>query len=50
MNACFYYLFCKSDEEYKTRIGGGLFPDNKLNVKDFMEDYFGIEFEGNDPK
>lgn len=50
LNACFYYLFCKSDEEYQTRIGGGLFPDNKLNVKDFMEDYFGIEFEGNDPK
>lgn len=24
LNACFYYLFCRSDEEYQTRVGGSL--------------------------
>lgn len=45
LNACFYYLFCKSGEEYENLVGGGLFPDDGLNVREFMENYFGIEFE-----
>lgn len=47
LNACFYYLFCKSYEEYQTLTGGGmqLFDTEKVNVMEFMENYFGIDFE-----
>lgn len=47
LNACFYYLFCKSDEEYQTLTGGGmqLFDTERVNAREFMENYFGIDFE-----
>lgn len=47
LNACFHYLFCKSDEEYQTLTGGGmqLFDTEKVDVREFMEDYFGIDFD-----
>ena len=45
LNACFYYLFCKSDEEYQMLVGGQLFDSERVNVREFMENYFGINFE-----
>lgn len=47
LNACFYYLFCKSDEEYQTLTGGGmqLFDSERVDVRQFMENYFGIDFD-----
>lgn len=47
LNACFYYLFCKSDEEYQTLTGGGmqLFDSERVDVREFMENYFKISFE-----
>ena len=45
LNACFYYLFCKSAEEYQMLTGGGIFPEDRVNVREFMENYFGINFE-----
>lgn len=46
VKACFYYLFCKSDEEYKLLTGGGqLFDSERVDPEDFMRSYFGIEFE-----
>ena len=45
LNACFYYLFCKTDEEYQMLTGGGIFPEDRVNVREFMENYFGINFE-----
>ena len=47
LNACFYYLFCKSDEEYQALTGGGmqLFDSERVDVRQFMENYFGIDFD-----
>lgn len=39
----FFSLHCKNYEEYKTRIGGGLFPETAINAKQYLETYFGIE-------
>lgn len=45
-NAFFYYLFCKSDWEYQMLTGEGqLFPENRVDPKAYMEEYFGIKFE-----
>lgn len=45
LNACFYYLFCKSGEEYQMLTGcGQLFDTERVNVRRFMENYFGIDF------
>lgn len=46
INGFFYYLFCKSDEEYQMRTGRDqLFGEERVDPKKFMEDYFGIKFE-----
>lgn len=46
INGFFYYLFCKSYEEYQMRTGEDqLFGEEKVDPKKFMEDYFGIKFE-----
>lgn len=46
INGFFYYLFCKSDEEYQMRTGQDqLFGEERVDPKKFMEDYFGIKFE-----
>ena len=42
-NMVFHNLFCSSYFEYQTLIGGGLFPDQAIDAKKFMEDYFKIE-------
>lgn len=43
VNAFFYFLFCRSTDEFLTRKTGGLFPDSAVNIKQYMEDYFKIE-------
>ena len=46
INAFFYYLFCNSDEEYEMRCGDGqLFDSEKIDPKEYMEQYFGIKFD-----
>ena len=30
-------------EDYNTMINGGLFPEQKLDTKAYLENYFGIE-------
>lgn len=42
-NGFFYRLFCRSTEEFELAIHGGLFPENKIDTKKYMEDYFGLE-------
>jgi len=39
----FFNLFCTSMEEFKTRIGGGIFPEQAIDAKQFLESHFGIE-------
>ena len=46
INGFFYYLFCKSDEEYQMRVGKDqLFGEERVDPKEYMEEYFGIKFE-----
>lgn len=42
-NAFFFFLFCKSNEEYVTLTTGGMFPETAIDTKKYMEDYFHIE-------
>ena len=42
-NMVFHNLFCTSYFEYQTLIGGGLFPENAIDAKQYMENYFGID-------
>lgn len=42
-NGFFFRLFCRSTEQYLTCIGGGLFPGQKIDTKEFLEEHFGIE-------
>lgn len=41
-NVIYQDLFCGSYEEYEVRVTGGLFPDNALDTKNYLETYFGI--------
>lgn len=47
-NTFFYYLFTKSDEEYSllTEEDGNLFESERVEPKVFLENYFGIKFDG----
>ena len=45
VNQAFYILFTKSTEEYLAMKTGGLFPDEAVDVKAFLENHFGIPFE-----
>ncbi len=42
-NGFFYRLFCRSEEEYLIRTGGGIFPEQAIDTKQFLESHFGIE-------
>lgn len=33
-------LFCKNIQDYNMQIGGGLFSDNPIDIKQFLENYF----------
>ena len=39
----FYFLFCRSADEFLVRRGGGLFKDTAVDIKAYMEEQFGIE-------
>ena len=41
-NIVFHNLFCDSYEDYKIKMGGGMFF-NDLDTKKYLENYFGIE-------
>lgn len=45
INQAFYILFTKSTEEYLALKTGGLFPDQAVDIKAFLENHFGIPFE-----
>lgn len=42
-NMAYHDLFTHSYEEYQTHVTGGLFPENALDTKAFLEDYFKID-------
>lgn len=42
-NMVFHNLFCSSYSEYQTLIGGGLFPENAIDAKEYLEEYFKID-------
>ena len=42
-NQMFFHIFCDNMEQYENLIGGGLFVDNQLDTKKYMEEYFNIE-------
>lgn len=42
-NLVFKRLFCKTMDEFFTLTGGGLFPEQAIDTKKYLEDYFGIE-------
>ena len=42
-NMAYHNLFCKTYEDYEAATTGGLFPENALETKSFLEDYFGID-------
>ena len=31
-----------TQEQYEERVTGGLFPENAINTKDYLETYFGL--------
>lgn len=39
----FHNIFCNSYEEYTNRVHGGLFPQETIDPKAFLEDYFKID-------
>lgn len=41
-NLAYHNLFTKSYEQYEVQVTGGLFPENALNTKEYLENYFGI--------
>ena len=42
-NCVYKRLFCNTMEEYKMKISGGLFPELRVDAKQYLEQYFGIE-------
>lgn len=42
-NLVFKRLFCTTKFDYQTAIGGGLFPENAINTREYLSNYFGIE-------
>lgn len=42
-NSTFFHLFCNSKEEYQKLKTGGLFPENAINTREYLSNYFGIE-------
>ena len=42
-NCVYKRLFCHTMEDYRLAISGGLFPDQAIDTKKFLEEYFGIE-------
>lgn len=41
-NLMFYHLFCDNLEEYDARVNGGMFPDNAIDTKQFLSNYFNV--------
>ena len=41
-NQMFYHIFCDDMEQYESIIDGGLFTDNQLDTKQYLEGYFNI--------
>lgn len=42
-NSFYYQFFCRNLDEYRLRLSGGLFPEQAIDTKKYLEDYFGIE-------
>lgn len=40
----FMQLFCKNREDYESKITGGLFSEQAIDAKRFLEEYFGLDF------
>ena len=42
-NSFYYQFFCKDMDEYMAAVTGGLFPEQAVDTKKALEQYFGIE-------
>ena len=42
-NSMFFHLFCDNMEQYDSWVNGGMFPDNAINTKEYLENYFKIQ-------
>ena len=42
-NSLYFQFFCRNLDDYRTLITGRLFPENAVNTKQFLEDYFQID-------
>lgn len=42
-NLMFFHLFCDNMEQYDSWVNGGMFPDNAINTKEYLENYFNIQ-------
>lgn len=42
-NSFYFQFFCRNLDEYRLRLSGGLFPEQAIDTKKYLEDYFGIE-------
>ena len=46
-NMAYHNLFTNSYEQYLDRVTGGLFPENAIDTKKYIEDYFGLSVKTN---
>ena len=46
-NIAYHNIFTKSYEQYLDRVTGGLFPENAIDTKKYIEDYFGLSIKTN---
>lgn len=42
-NSFYFQFFCKDMEQYRRDVTGGLFPEQAIDTKKFLEEHFGIE-------
>lgn len=42
----YHNLFCDSYQQYLDKLAPTIFPEYQLVTKDYLEEYFGIKFEG----
>ena len=42
-NGLYFQFLCRNRDDYRVAIGGGLFPEQAIDTKKFLEDYFKIE-------
>lgn len=44
-NLAYHNIFTNSYEQYEARVTGGLFPENAINTKDYLESHFNVALD-----